>query len=94
MKDDAISRNDGGQLISDRRWAIVQDVLSNHQVSVAELSQRFGVSEVSIRRDLAYLEEIGLLQRVHGGAQAIFRSGQTLPFDVRMLQNVERKQYK
>jgi DeoR/GlpR family transcriptional regulator of sugar metabolism len=40
-------------------------------VRVSELSQRFGVSQVSIRRDLEKLVEYGLLKRVHGGAVAV-----------------------
>ncbi len=38
------------------------------RVSVADLADRFGVTEVSIRRDLTALEEQGRLRRVHGGA--------------------------
>lgn len=37
-------------------------------VSVSELSDHFGVSEVTIRKDLQYLEERNLLLRTHGGA--------------------------
>jgi DeoR/GlpR family transcriptional regulator of sugar metabolism len=77
--------------LSGRRWAIVQEVQHNQQISVAELSRQLGVSEGSIRRDLAHLEGIGLLQRVHGGAQAVLRAGQTAPFDARLLQNVAVK---
>ena len=35
---------------------------------VAELSQEFGVSEVTVRADLDHLEQRGSLRRVHGGA--------------------------
>ncbi|MFM9634568.1 DeoR/GlpR family DNA-binding transcription regulator [Streptomyces galilaeus] len=38
------------------------------QVSVAELAQRLGVSEMTVRRDLDALEKQGLVRRVHGGA--------------------------
>jgi len=48
----------------------------SQHISVADLSRRLGVSENSIRRDLTYLEDIGLLQRTHGGAQAVLRAGQ------------------
>lgn len=51
-----------------RRQAILETIRDDKVVRVSELSQRFGVSEVSIRRDLAKLEEYGLLNRVHGGA--------------------------
>jgi len=40
-------------------------------VKVAELSKTLGVSEVSIRRDLQHLEDLGKLKRVYGGATAI-----------------------
>jgi len=51
-----------------RRQAILNAVKENKLVRVAELSKQFGVSEVSIRRDLVKLGEYGLLRRVHGGA--------------------------
>jgi DeoR family transcriptional regulator of aga operon len=51
-----------------RRLAILDAVRESKVVHVAELSRRFSVSEVSIRRDLAKLAEYGLLTRVHGGA--------------------------
>lgn len=40
------------------------------RVSVAELVRRFGVTDVSIRRDLMIREDAGRLRRVHGGAVA------------------------
>ncbi len=51
-----------------RRLAILEAIREDRVVHVSELSRRFGVSEVSIRRDLGKLEEYGLLNRVHGGA--------------------------
>lgn len=38
-------------------------------VTVGELTERTGVSEVTIRKDLKLLEELGLVVRTHGGAQ-------------------------
>ncbi|MFI6392929.1 DeoR/GlpR family DNA-binding transcription regulator [Nonomuraea sp. NPDC050547] len=38
------------------------------RVSVAELSRRLGVSEMTVRRDLDALESRGLIRRVRGGA--------------------------
>ena len=37
-------------------------------VSVKELKELFGVTDMTIRRDLIDLEKQGLLVRVHGGA--------------------------
>jgi DeoR family fructose operon transcriptional repressor len=54
-----------------RRMAILEMARDDSLVRVSELSQRFGVSQVSIRRDLEKLAEYGLLKRVHGGAVAV-----------------------
>lgn len=45
-------------------------VQGSDRVSVSELSQRLGVSEMTVRRDLDALEGQGLVRRVHGGAVA------------------------
>lgn len=54
----------------DRRTQIIDAVRDAGRLSTGALSQRFGVSEVTIRNDLAALEQQGWLQRVHGGAEA------------------------
>jgi DeoR/GlpR family transcriptional regulator of sugar metabolism len=51
--------------------------------SVAELSQRLGVSEMTVRRDLDELERHGMIERVHGGARAIRRQEQGAGFAAR-----------
>ena len=51
-----------------RRSAILQLLRDDSSVNVSELSKRFGVSEVTIRKDLRILKERKLLVRVHGGA--------------------------
>ncbi|MFB0515547.1 MAG: transcriptional repressor AgaR [Candidatus Neomarinimicrobiota bacterium] len=52
----------------DRRDAIVRLINQNGKIRVEELSARFGVSRVTIRNDLNYLESKGLIHRVYGGA--------------------------
>ena len=51
-------------------------------VRVADISERFGISEVTARADLSALEERGHLRRVHGGA--VPRGGHSAerPFDL------------
>lgn len=51
-----------------RRSAILQRLREESSVNVTELSREFGVSEVTIRKDLRILRERKLLIRVHGGA--------------------------
>lgn len=55
----------------DRRALILEVLQAQGSVSVAELAQRTGVSASTIRRDLAEMEEMGLLRRTHGRAQAL-----------------------
>ncbi len=52
----------------ERRKEIVGMLEKEQRVTVPELSQHFAVSEVTIRKDLAWLEAQGLVQRTHGGA--------------------------
>ena len=55
---------------SDRRNAIQQIVAENEKVDVSELARKFNVSEVTIRKDLVFLEKSGIVIRTHGGAVA------------------------
>jgi DeoR/GlpR family transcriptional regulator of sugar metabolism len=52
----------------ERRRRITGLLAEEGRLSVAELAERFGVTDVSIRRDLVALEDEGELRRVHGGA--------------------------
>ena len=51
-----------------RRSAILQRLREDSTVTVTDLSREFGVSEVTIRKDLRILQDRKLLIRVHGGA--------------------------
>ena len=51
-----------------RRSEILQILKKDSNVSVSELSKRFGVSEVTIRKDLNLLKDRNLLVRTRGGA--------------------------
>ena len=52
----------------ERRNKIVDLVNAQGSVLVIDLSNSFGISEVTIRADLRLLEEKGLVTRFHGGA--------------------------
>lgn len=68
-------------LSSQRKQRILQILEEEKQVTSSDLSQRFGVSEDSIRRDLRELASESLLQRVHGGALPV--SAAIAPFETR-----------
>ncbi len=54
-----------------RLAAILERLTSAGSVTVAEIVREFGISDMTVRRDLAELERGGLLERVHGGAVRI-----------------------
>jgi len=54
-----------------RHHQIIQLVNSRGSVTVSELAQLTGVSEVTVRQDLTLLERDRLLRRVHGSALAL-----------------------
>ena len=60
----------------ERRSIILNTLHDEGKVSVVSLVETFGVSEVSIRKDLAILEEKQLLIRVKGGAINIYQFGE------------------
>jgi DeoR/GlpR family transcriptional regulator of sugar metabolism len=55
-------------LPAERRRLILRAVRDEHVAGVVELAQRFDVSEMTVRRDLAHLAGEGKVVRVHGGA--------------------------
>lgn len=52
----------------DRRDQIIHIIQSEGSVKVDELSEKFDVSTVTIRNDLEFFEEKGLVHRIYGGA--------------------------
>ena len=54
-----------------RREEIIELIQSQGKVKVSELSEKYNISEVSIRKDLETLEAQGHLSRIHGGAVGI-----------------------
>ncbi len=52
----------------DRRDQIIQILNKEGSVKVEELSSKFDVSTVTIRNDLEFLEEKGIIHRTYGGA--------------------------
>jgi DeoR family transcriptional regulator, aga operon transcriptional repressor len=55
-------------LIEERRQYIVGLAQQHGRVLVEELSHSLGISRITIRKDLDYLQRRGALQRTHGGA--------------------------
>lgn len=78
-------------LAVERRQAIYELLQEAGSVTVVELSQRFGVSEETIRRDLAKMETGGLLQKTYGGAFINRGMHREVPISLRQHTYVEGK---
>lgn len=77
--------------VAERRQEILARVNQAGRVAVAELSQEFGVSEVTIRNDLQALADSSLLLRTHGGAIPFSAGLQYLSLSLRRQQQVQEK---
>ena len=76
----------------ERKDRILTLLEGKQKVTVSELSREFGVSEVTIRKDLNSLENMGLLKRTHGGAISIYGTRFELPTVEKVVKNKEEKQ--
>lgn len=77
--------------LEERRLEILDRINQAGRASVAELSQQFGVSEVTIRADLQALAERNLIVRTHGGAIPALRGPYELSLATRRQQQVAEK---
>src|SRR6266545_909265 len=64
---------------------------SRAYLPVAELSEAFAVSEVTVRSDLTALAQQGLVARVRGGVRALQHGQSEVGFDLRLRLQVEQK---
>ena len=76
----------------ERRQQIATLLEEQQRVTVIELSHLFSVSEVTIRKDLAWLEEHNIAVRTHGGAVRATTPATEMGFEVReQLQQSEKE---
>jgi DeoR/GlpR family transcriptional regulator of sugar metabolism len=76
----------------ERRHKIISRLQQDRKVHVTELSETFGVTPETVRRDLERLEKEGILRRSYGGAVPTQPSNEDLPFNSRAIVNHEEKQ--
>jgi DeoR/GlpR family transcriptional regulator of sugar metabolism len=77
--------------LEERRQEILKQINQQGRVSVTELGQQFGVSEVTIRSDLQALAERNLVVRTHGGAVPTTRGLYDLSLALRRQRQVQEK---
>ncbi|OTN87906.1 hypothetical protein A5819_000354 [Enterococcus sp. 7E2_DIV0204] len=63
------------QTIKNRRDKLLDLLHNETSLLVKEISHELAVSEITVRRDLTALEKMGLVQRAHGKAQIVQKTG-------------------
>src|SRR6266566_3117233 len=60
---------EGARMLARHRQSLIlEDIRRTGSARVSDLTQRLGVSDMTIRRDLEVLARSGLVEKVHGGA--------------------------
>ena len=54
--------------MEERQQEISEMIKTYGKITTAEITQKYGISDESARRDLRLLEQKGLCKRTHGGA--------------------------
>ena len=75
----------------DRRQFIMDLLVEHRAVDIDDLAQRFGVSKMTIHRDLDELEQGGVLRKVRGGATADAGNQFESDFRIRARQDADAK---
>ncbi len=79
-------------LAEERKRHIIEQLDAGGKVRVVSLAEQLHVSNETIRRDLAVLEEEGRLRRVYGGAVKVQYEEGEPPYQQRQVLNHEAKQ--
>lgn len=79
--------------VHDRRSFIADRVTSSGEVEFAVLAETLGVSEMTIRRDIEFLESEGVLRRILGGAISLQGTSAEPSFDSRASASAREKEH-
>ncbi|MDN5343287.1 DeoR/GlpR family DNA-binding transcription regulator [Oceanotoga sp. DSM 15011] len=75
-----------------RHSKILQLIKDNKTISTKKIAKELKSPEVTIRKDLAYLEKLGKINRIHGGASIIEKSMiSELTMQEKKVKNIELK---
>jgi DeoR family transcriptional regulator of aga operon len=80
-----------GLLNEERRREILGVLHRDGRVLVKDLARQFRISQITIRKDLEFLDGQGVIQRTHGGALPV-QSGALLDPTLREKEKLHRKQ--
>lgn len=77
---------------SDRHRLILDVIERSGRLRIADVARESGMTEMTIRRDLEALEQLGALSRVHGGAVSVVSQSHSPHYQTRALANVGSKE--
>ncbi len=77
-------------LAEERRQKLLSLTAERGRARIAELAETFGVSEMTIHRDVQFLEQQGLVRKMHGGVAHV--GVQETPYRERIVQQHAQKQ--
>lgn len=77
---------------SERQDQILEIIKTSSRITLAEISENFGVSEITIRRDVKMLEDLGMVRRAHGGVVYYAEPDTEAPVVRRQMINSSAKQ--
>lgn len=78
--------------MNERQKTIMKHIEQSGSIKLLQLKHIFPeISEMTLRRDLSYLESLGLIKRVYGGAILIKSMKNEYDFHERMLTNIDAK---
>jgi len=80
-----------GLLNEERRRAILEMMHRDGRVLVKDLARHFRISQITIRKDLEFLDGQGVIQRTHGGALPV-KAGALLDPTLREKEKLHRKE--
>lgn len=80
----------GKMITAERRNKIAEHIIANGSTKAGELAKMFDVTMETIRKDLIYLDQVGIVKKSHGGAQSTLEVMER-PFEDRRMVGFEYK---
>jgi DeoR family transcriptional regulator, fructose operon transcriptional repressor len=75
----------------ERHQQILEQAIVQGVARTKDLALEFGVHEMTVRRDMDFLEQQGLLERVHGGAKIVKEASEEVAYSLRAAQRTLEK---
>jgi DeoR/GlpR family transcriptional regulator of sugar metabolism len=79
-------------MLAQERLKYIVDLINEQNfVKVDEIAEKFGVSEMTVRRDLEKIRKSGIIRRVHGGAELCTENEPEQLYNTKSVINIDEK---